>query len=130
MDLADRILDVVMVATTILAILVIIFVVILLAVKIGNSIWLTEPEVGTGVVVSKEFVPAHTTFILAGKILIPRRVPDAWYVAVAVNGEEAKIAVAHEFFEQVEPGTEVSLLFSYGRVSGWIRVKEIRLSER
>jgi hypothetical protein len=132
-DPIDRILEAILVVATILAILVLVLLVIFLIIEVGDRVGPLEIETGTGVVVSKEFIPAHTAFIPAGKIIIPVRHPDSWSVTVRVDGSDktVKVGVEEGFFNAVNPDeTWIGFDFTRGRITGRILIEKIWIIER
>lgn len=131
MGFGDRLIEVVLVVLGVAVAGLIILLVAGVLYQAADS-WSQPLEQGYGLIVGKDFVPAHTTtsLILVGKIFVPvtNYHPDNWEVSVGVDDQQDSISVTEEFYESVSNGDRVKVEFVHGRYSGDLYLKDIRLA--
>lgn len=54
-------------------------------------------------------------------------IPAGWLLAVKVGEETGDISVPKEFFDSLNKGDKVSLVYTYGRIYDGINIKEIEI---
>jgi hypothetical protein len=113
-----------------LSIAIIIVMMAVLLLYISSSLESLIPREGTGIVRSRDFIPAHTTtsIILVGAVPVPTEVdhPDSWQVTLDVEGQLVEVKVTQEFYEEVQPGTQIEVVYGKGFLFNEIRVMDIR----
>ncbi|TSC81938.1 MAG: hypothetical protein G01um101420_721 [Parcubacteria group bacterium Gr01-1014_20] len=82
-----------------------------------------ENQTGIGRVISKEFIPAHTTTstMMIGRVSVPttHHHPDAWVIQVEIDGSGTdSVSVDEKFYDAVTEGTQLSVEYSTGRFTG------------
>lgn len=81
---------------------------------------------------SRWITPAYatTTFVSAGKVLVPIVTyhPARYNLRVQIGGEPVKFTVGRSFFDQVSPGTRVQVGYGVTRLSRSYRVVTVALA--
>lgn len=89
-----------------------------------------SPREGVGSVRSRDFVPAHatTSIILVGKVPVPTEVdhPDSWQVTLEVEGQLVEVGVTKDFYEWVQLGMYLEIVYAKSLVGNRILITEIR----
>lgn len=88
--------------------------------------WFRPVREGTGIVVSKEFVPAHTTYYYnaATKTPMPIFHANAWYISISIQNQCDEVNVDQDSYETAKPGRKVNVAYVLGRLSGRLYIKD------
>lgn len=77
-----------------------------------------DTKVHEGEIFNKEFVPAHSEPVMAGKVMVSKHVPDAWVLHIKQHDDKgkgkdstSKVEVPESFFDRAEIGDAVT--FNY-----------------
>ncbi len=81
----------------------------------------------SGVIYSREIEPAHTRYVLVGKIIVPQWVGTRWHVCVRVGGEFAWMAVKEGFYCKCERGRLCEVEATRGRFTSKLSLESITL---
>jgi hypothetical protein len=94
--------------------------------------WGLPEKSEAGIIIDREFTPAHFTTILmyspATKTSLPQTIhhPDDWSVSVAVNhGQQGWVSIEKELFDSISNGDRVTAWLVRGRISGEVYIKSI-----
>lgn len=104
--------------------------VVLLVVVLVDSVGITPTKTATVVVETKQVVPAYTTIILMGKIIVPQHHPESYRLHFNIEGEELSSMVEKEFFDGIRVGDRIEVDYGFGRLSNSHQPTEIRLAAR
>lgn len=84
---------------------------------------------GYGTIIDKKYTPTMTTtnFIFTGKIWIPTSsiIPEHHDLYIAIGDRSGSIQVYRSYFDSVKINDTVKVLYSEGRISDNIYIKEI-----
>ncbi len=122
---------------TFLFIFVVILEVIVGVVVLALLFWLVDSRFlphseGSGVIIEKEFTPAHTTTTLTYnatlKMSTPSTIyhPDEWSLLIKIGQEDSWISVSEQYYNRHETGDVISLTYSRGRFSHGVYIKTVR----
>jgi hypothetical protein len=102
----------------------------LLAFIIVDSVGITPTKTTVTVVEEKQVVPAHTTYIMTGKIFIPQHHPKSYRLHFKIDGEEVSLTVEKKFFDDIKVGDKIEVDYGFGRLSNSRKPTKIRLVTR
>ena len=83
-----------------------------------------QPEYNAnGVILSKEFIPAHTTYhsvatANGGSMLMPTHVADSWNVEVLFMGVNGSCAITEHLYNTLDIDDLVGIQYVEGRITG------------
>ncbi|MCK5022762.1 MAG: hypothetical protein KAS04_01180 [Candidatus Aenigmarchaeota archaeon] len=84
---------------------------------------------GLGIVWEKRFIESHTTttMVSSGKTTIPlvQYHPDSWEVKIKFKNETDSMTVSEKNYIKLKHNTEISILYSRGRLSKCFYLKSI-----
>jgi hypothetical protein len=76
-----------------------------------------------GTVTETNYVPAHTTMVKSGNVMVPIHHPARWYATFSVpEGAEEEIAIDQNVYDHLQKGDQMDVMTTIGRLSGHIRV--------
>ncbi|HSE35515.1 MAG TPA: hypothetical protein VLB83_05335 [Candidatus Paceibacterota bacterium] len=104
--------------------------VVLLGFVLVDSVGITPTKTATTVVEAKQVVPAHTTTILVGKVIVPQHRPESYRLHFKIDGEELSPTVEKKFFDDVRVGDRIEVDYGFGRLSNSHQPTQIRLMAR
>ncbi|HBP00536.1 TPA: hypothetical protein DD617_05125 [Candidatus Uhrbacteria bacterium] len=78
----------------------------------------------------KQVVPAHTSIILVGKVMIPQSYPESYRLHFKIDGKEVFSPIEKKFFNEVNVGDKVEVDYGFGRLSHSYQPTRIRLVDR
>lgn len=104
--------------------------VVLLGLIIIDSAGITPAKTATTVVEAKQVVPAYTTILLAGKIVVPQYHLESYRLHFKIDGEEISPSVKKELFDNINVGDRIEVDYGFGRLSNSHQLTEIRLVGR
>ena len=94
-----------------------------------DSSFLQEKQ-GTGVIVGKRFIAAHTTIsiISTGKstVHVPVHHSDSYRVNIQVNGLNDEVAVSKYYYDDLEINEEINCVYTNGRIMDSMYIKEVK----
>jgi len=102
----------------------------LLAFVTVDSVGIIPTKTTTSVVEVKQVVPAHTTAILVGKVIVPQYHPESYRLHFKIDGEELSPTVEKKFFDHVRVGDRIEADYGFGRLSNSHHLTQIRLVAR
>lgn len=82
-----------------------------------DSVGVISTASTTTMIEEKVYIPSHTSFLLAGKILIPFNHPQAYQLRVNINGRRVDFAVDKAFFSKVEVGEKIDVSYGITRLT-------------
>lgn len=85
-------------------------------------------QIGSGKIVYKEFVLAHTVESNRPTKHGVVSTPNQWFIAVSILGQEKKVEVSEEIYEAVRAGEIVAINYRLGRFTNRPHVRKISLS--
>src|SRR3989344_4880280 len=86
---------------------------------------------GKGVVVGKEFIPAHTstTYQTVNNVSIPSTThhPDMWWLTIKLknDGRQNSMSVGEQVYDKIEKGNSVDVSYKIGRFSDDIYINSV-----
>ena len=102
----------------------------LLAFILVDSVGITPSKTVITLVEAKQVVPAHTTTILVGKVIVPQYHPESYRVHFKIDEEEISPTVEKKFFDDINVGDKIEVDYGYGRLSNSHQPTQIRLVGR
>jgi len=102
----------------------------LLAFILVDSIGITPTKTTATVVEAKQVVPAHTTTILVGTVIVPQYHPESYRLHFKIEGEEVSPTVKKKFFDDIKVGDRIEVDYGFGRLSNSRQPTQIKLVER
>jgi len=88
----------------------------LLAFILVDSVGITPTKTTVTVVEEKQVVPAHTTYILVGKIFIPQHHPKSYRLHFKIDGKKVSLTVEKKFFDDIKVGDKIEVDYGFGRL--------------
>lgn len=117
----------VLVVTTALTFMLILFLLYQVALKAYDMLFL-DTQSGTGTVIRKTFIPARLNLEEAARVAFqPLVLPDYWKLTIMVGERTTVIKVDKRIFDAVKEGGIVSVEFGIARRSGTLRLKRVIL---
>ncbi len=83
-----------------------------------DSVAITPTKTTTTTIEAKQITPAHTTMIMAGKVMVPQYYPESYQLLFEIKGEEISSSVEKEFFDCVVTNDKIEVDYGFGRLSG------------
>ncbi len=92
--------------------------------------WFLPRQDGIGIIMDKNFTPAHNTTHLmnvGNNVIIPTTThyPDDYSLVIEIDGKNDSISVNKKFFKSVSKDSQVRIEFVLGRISNGLYIKEI-----
>jgi hypothetical protein len=79
------------------------------------------------IIEDKMVVPAYTTFVLVGKVMVPQHHPESYQLHFDIDGEVVSPDVDMDFFNRVSIGDKIEVEYGFGRLSSSHVPTKIRL---
>ena len=90
----------------------------------------TQEKATVGVVSGKHYEFPYTTYVLAGKVLVPVHHPEQWVVGVRTQDNQAgSINISQTGWDGFRQGDKLNIVYSSGRFSGSLSIKSIQKRE-
>lgn len=104
--------------------------VLLLGSVLVDSVGVTPTKTTTTVVEAKRVVPAHTSPLMGGKVILLQYHRESYRLHFKIDGEEVSLAVKKEFFADINVGDRIEVDYGFGRFSNSHQPTKIRLVGR
>lgn len=102
----------------------------LLGFVLVDSVGITPTKTTITEVEMKQVVPAYTTTILVGKVMVPQFHPESYRLHFKIDGEELSPTVEKNFFDNIRVGDKIEVDYGFGRLSNSHKPTQIRLVVR
>jgi hypothetical protein len=98
---------------------------------VGSVLYLIDCAIGTkkqgvGIIVDRNFDPAHTTHHHSGKHHHTTHYPDRWYVSIKVEDLSDQIQVNELYYNESWVGDSVNIKYTKGKIFDAIYIDEIK----
>jgi hypothetical protein len=122
----DRSLEVIMALLMPITVALIVF----LGFTFVDSVWITPTKTMITEVEMKQVVPAYTTTMLVGKVMVPQFHPESYRLHFKIEGENISFTVEKKFFDHIRVGERIEIDYGLGRLSKSHKPTQIRLVTR
>ncbi|HOX30419.1 MAG TPA: hypothetical protein P5080_05635 [Candidatus Paceibacterota bacterium] len=117
-------------AILVLLILIVVVLVVLLGLNLVDHAGIVSTKTTITVVEAKQIIPAHSKFILVGKVPVRRHYPESYQLNFKIDGEEVSPTVEKKFFDSLKVGDKIEVDYGLGRLSKLRLPTEIRLATK
>lgn len=117
-------------AFIVLTVLLAIGLVGLLVCMLVDSVGIAPTKTTVATVEAKQVIPAHTTTMLVGKIMVPQFHPESYRLHFKIDGYKISPTVEKKIFDEVNVGERIEVDYGFGRLSNTHQPTRIRLANR